>query len=145
MRKVVSPFALSMVQIHLILFVKKQENLKDPISNIMEKHEDAIRELAQTAFGAATFRGFVQRWEINKEPPPPTEAEKRPASQISSFASVPYTPALRVAPLTLDPSYVDLSFHACDNPVRTRICASRRLRSIGGRIRVGEYRWTCGE
>lgn len=53
----------------------------------MDKHESAIRELSRTALGASTFRGFVSRWEINKEPPPTPESEKRPASHMSSFTS----------------------------------------------------------
>ncbi|KDQ64157.1 hypothetical protein JAAARDRAFT_187524 [Jaapia argillacea MUCL 33604] len=54
----------------------RRENVKELINYCMTKHGDIVRKLAQTGIGGPRFKGFIRRWEINVEPPPPTETPK---------------------------------------------------------------------
>ncbi|KAJ7693818.1 component of IIS longevity pathway SMK-1-domain-containing protein [Mycena rosella] len=48
----------------------RRENMKDMIKFCMTHHEEEIRKLAETPLGKERFLLFIQRWEINNEPPP---------------------------------------------------------------------------
>ncbi|KAJ6610401.1 component of IIS longevity pathway SMK-1-domain-containing protein [Mycena sp. CBHHK59/15] len=48
----------------------RRENMKDLIKFCMTQHEGEVRKLAETPLGKERFQLFIQRWEINNEPPP---------------------------------------------------------------------------
>ncbi|CAK5262860.1 unnamed protein product [Mycena citricolor] len=56
----------------------RKDNMKDMIKFCMVHHEAEIRQLANTALAGSCFQQFIQRWEMNNEPPPPegTPVEK---------------------------------------------------------------------
>ncbi|KAG2013244.1 hypothetical protein CC2G_010176 [Coprinopsis cinerea AmutBmut pab1-1] len=49
----------------------RRDNIKDLIKFCMIHHEAEIRQLAKTPLGSQRFELFIQRYEINCEPPPP--------------------------------------------------------------------------
>ncbi|KAJ7118588.1 component of IIS longevity pathway SMK-1-domain-containing protein [Mycena crocata] len=56
----------------------RRENMKDMIKFCMTRHEDEIRKLAETPLGQDRFLLFIQRWEINNEPPPEQSKSDKP-------------------------------------------------------------------
>lgn len=47
-----------------------QENIKQILDHCMSNHEISVRQLAQNPISGSRFVAFLQRWEINHEPPP---------------------------------------------------------------------------
>ncbi|KAJ6561475.1 component of IIS longevity pathway SMK-1-domain-containing protein [Mycena vulgaris] len=56
----------------------RRENMKDMIKYCMTHHEEEIRKLAETPLGKERFLLFIQRWEINNEPPPEESKSEKP-------------------------------------------------------------------
>ncbi|KAJ7462163.1 component of IIS longevity pathway SMK-1-domain-containing protein [Mycena latifolia] len=56
----------------------RRENMKDMIKFCMTHHEEDIRKLAETPLGKERFLLFIQRWEINNEPPPEDSKPEKP-------------------------------------------------------------------
>ncbi|KAF7352367.1 SMK-1 domain-containing protein [Mycena venus] len=56
----------------------RKENMKDMIKFCMMHHEGVIRKLAETPLGKERFLLFIQRWEINNEPPPEESKSEKP-------------------------------------------------------------------
>ncbi|KAJ6515393.1 component of IIS longevity pathway SMK-1-domain-containing protein [Mycena sanguinolenta] len=56
----------------------RRENLRDLIKICMMRHEADIRKLAETPLGKERFLLFIQRWEINNEPPPEESKSEKP-------------------------------------------------------------------
>ncbi|KAG7097393.1 hypothetical protein E1B28_004743 [Marasmius oreades] len=54
----------------------RRENMKDLIKFCMTKHEEEIKALAASPLGGQRFVSFIQRWEVNNEPPPPEEVKQ---------------------------------------------------------------------
>ncbi|KAJ7739914.1 component of IIS longevity pathway SMK-1-domain-containing protein [Mycena metata] len=53
----------------------RRDNMKDMIKFCMTHHDAEIRKLAETPLGKERFLLFIQRWEINNEPPPEEESK----------------------------------------------------------------------
>ncbi|OCH94520.1 DUF625-domain-containing protein [Obba rivulosa] len=51
----------------------RRENLRELISFCMTKHENLIRQLADSSLGGPRFKAFIQRYEMNVEPMPKDE------------------------------------------------------------------------
>ncbi|KAJ7098713.1 component of IIS longevity pathway SMK-1-domain-containing protein [Mycena belliarum] len=56
----------------------RRENIRDMIKFCMTHHEPDIRKLAETPLGKERFILFIQRWEINNEPPPEESKSEKP-------------------------------------------------------------------
>ncbi|KAJ7887515.1 component of IIS longevity pathway SMK-1-domain-containing protein [Mycena olivaceomarginata] len=56
----------------------RRENMKDLIKFCMTHHEADIRKLSETPLGKERFLLFIQRWEINNEPPPEESKSAKP-------------------------------------------------------------------
>jgi len=63
----------------------RRENVKELIAHCMSKHGDKIRLLAASSLGGPRFQAFIQRHEINIEPPP-KEEEKMVEKPIANGA-----------------------------------------------------------
>lgn len=56
----------------------RRENVKDVMNHIMKTREPLVRQLATSPVVGERFRGLIQRWEINNEPPPKVEIKPTP-------------------------------------------------------------------
>ncbi|KAJ7246580.1 component of IIS longevity pathway SMK-1-domain-containing protein [Mycena haematopus] len=56
----------------------RRENMRDLIKFCMTHHEADVRKLAETPLGKERFQLFIQRWEINNEPPPEESKSDKP-------------------------------------------------------------------
>ncbi|KAK7054066.1 SMK-1 domain-containing protein [Favolaschia claudopus] len=56
----------------------RKENMKEMIKHCMTRHEEDIRKLSQTPLGKERFQLFIQRYEINTEPPPDESKTDKP-------------------------------------------------------------------
>ncbi|KAF8214082.1 component of IIS longevity pathway SMK-1-domain-containing protein [Mycena galopus ATCC 62051] len=56
----------------------RRENMRDMIKICMTHHEADVRKLAETPLGKERFLLFIQRWEINNEPPPEESKSEKP-------------------------------------------------------------------